>query len=73
MQIAFKEQRPGEFAWNRELLSGGEWTADSGEKQQAVNRGPAWSPGKSLGSHCLGKLRPRLSSRQGGSPWEASL
>lgn len=41
MQIAFKEQRSGEFAWNMELLSAGEWTADSGGTTAGCKQRPS--------------------------------
>lgn len=65
MQIAFKEQRPGEFAWNRELLSGGEWTADSGEETAGCKQRPSVVPREKSGFPLPGGAEACLSSRQG--------
>ena len=46
MPVAFKGQRPGEVAWDREVSAGDEWMLGLLDEMAGVNRGLAGPPGR---------------------------
>ena len=46
MPVAFKGQRPGEVAWDREVSAGDEWTLRLLDEMAGVNRGLTGPPGR---------------------------